>query len=203
MSLSPLTPTDSDNDNDNDTREPIDNAVLDTEPDEHSDLAPEAELQFEQVVDAQGTYMSLDDIGYRLAEVMNHSPFVAFTGIRFAYDNGEMIGRVEARSELVGNTNFNILHGGMSATILDTIGGLVGMFEIYKRHQGTFEEQTKKVKRLATVDLRVDYLAPGRGKAFIATAEVIRIGRKGCTTRMMLVNDEGKPIAHGIASYAF
>lgn len=198
MSLSPLTPTDSDND----TRQLVNNALLDTEPDEHSDLAPEAELRFDAARDL-GDEMSLAAIGQHLAEVMNHSPFVAFTGIRFAYENGEMIGRVEARSELVGNTNFNILHGGMSATILDTIGGLVGMFEIYKRHQGTFEEQTKKVKRLATVDLRIDYLAPGRGKAFIATAEVIRIGRKGCTTRMMLVNDEGKPIAHGIASYAF
>ena len=77
------------------------------------------------------------------------------------------------------------------------------MLEIYRRDQGTFEEQTKKIKRMATVDLRVDYLAPGRGHEFMVTAEVMRMGRKGCTTRMMLVNDEGKLIAHGIASYAF
>lgn len=175
------------------------------EPDfqEHSDLASESELQSEADHSQHDSQLNIDEIGERLAMVMNHSPFVAFTGLKFGYENGELLGRVALKPELIGNPNFQILHGGMTATILDTIGGLVGMFEIYKRGQGTFDEQTKKVKRLATVDLRIDYLAPGRGKQFIATAEVIRMGRKGCTTTMLLVNDEGKKIAHGIASYAF
>ncbi|BDE24908.1 hypothetical protein OCUAc20_34080 [Acinetobacter baumannii] len=56
---------------------------------------------------------------------------------------------------------------------------------------------------MATVDMRVDYLAPGRGKYFIARAEVLRLGRKGCTMRMTMVNDEDKAIAAGIASYAY
>lgn len=43
--------------------------------------------------------------------------------------------------------------------------------------------------------MRVDYLAPGRGKYFIARAEVLRLGRKGCTMRMTMVNDEDKQIA--------
>ena len=38
--------------------------------------------------------------------------------------------------------------------------------------------------------MRVDYLAPGRGKYFIARAETLRLGRKGCTMRMTMVNDE-------------
>lgn len=174
------------------------------EQDEHSDLVAENEMNLDGLnPDSQLTHIDIDEVGKKLALVMNQSPFVAFTGVTFNYENGEMVGQVSLKPELIGNPNFQILHGGMTATILDTIGGLVGMFEIYKRGQGTFEEQTKKVKRLATVDLRIDYLAPGRGKAFIATAEVIRMGRKGCTTTMLLVNDEGKKIAHGIASYAF
>lgn len=174
------------------------------EQDEHSDLAAENEMNLDGLnPDSQLTHIDIDEVGKKLALVMNQSPFVAFTGVTFNYENGEMVGQVSLKPELIGNPNFQILHGGMTATILDTIGGLVGMFEIYKRGQGTFEEQTKKVKRLATVDLRIDYLAPGRGKVFIATAEVIRMGRKGCTTTMLLVNDEGKKIAHGIASYAF
>ncbi|MEX7477870.1 hotdog domain-containing protein, partial [Acinetobacter baumannii] len=64
-------------------------------------------------------------------------------------------------------------------------------------------ETIKQVTRLATVDMRVDYLAPGRGKYFIARAEVLRLGRKGCTMRMTMVNDEDKQIAAGIASYAY
>lgn len=174
------------------------------EQDEHSDLVAENDMNLDGLnPDSQLTHIDIDEVGKKLALVMNQSPFVAFTGVTFNYENGEMVGQVSLKPELIGNPNFQILHGGMTATILDTIGGLVGMFEIYKRGQGTFEEQTKKVKRLATVDLRIDYLAPGRGKVFIATAEVIRMGRKGCTTTMLLVNDEGKKIAHGIASYAF
>ena len=78
------------------------------------------------------------------------------------------------------------------------------MGELYNRAEpDQMAETLKKVSRLATVDMRVDYLAPGRGKHFIATAEVLRMGRKGCTMRMNMVNDEGKPIATGIASYAY
>lgn len=78
------------------------------------------------------------------------------------------------------------------------------MGELYKRSNPDEPADTmKKVSRLATVDMRVDYLAPGRGKYFIARAETLRMGRKGCTMRMTMVNDEDKPIATAIASYAY
>lgn len=183
--------------------------------DEHSDLANERDLlQTEPSVAANikenrswvddVTYSpDLDELSEKLVMAFNHCPYIRHSGMKFYYEQGEMIGRVEANENLIGNVAFNILHGGVAATILDSIGGLVGMHEIYRRNQGTFAEQVKKVGRLATVDLRIDYLAPGRGKIFIATAEVIRMGRKGHTARMLLVNDTGTPIAVGIASYAF
>ena len=77
------------------------------------------------------------------------------------------------------------------------------MAEIYRRREGLIEEQRKKVARLATTDMRVDYLSPGRGEYFIATAEVMRLGRKGCTMRMDLHNNEGKAIAIATAVYAY
>ena len=105
---------------------------------------------------------------------------------------------------LIGNVAFQILHGGVAATVLDSIGGIVAMGELYKKAEpDTIADTIKKVSRLATVDMRVDYLAPGRGKYFIARAETLRLGRKGCTMRMTMVNDEGKSIATAIASYAY
>jgi acyl-coenzyme A thioesterase PaaI-like protein len=78
------------------------------------------------------------------------------------------------------------------------------MEHLYRRSTPeTLTETIKQVSRLAPVDMRVDYLAPGRGKYFIARAEVLRLGRKGCTMRMTMVNDEDKAIAAGIASYAY
>ena len=85
-----------------------------------------------------------------------------------------------------------------------SVGGIVAMGELYKKAEPeTIAETIKKVSRLATVDMRVDYLAPGRGKYFIARAETLRLGRKGCTMRMTMVNDEDKAIATAIASYAY
>ncbi len=178
--------------------------------DEHSDLVNETLLnssQTDNLAEIADGFVSkkpsLEEIAERLVEVFNRSPYIAHSGMTFYYENGEMVGKIQLNQNLIGNVAFQILHGGVAATILDSIGGLVGMFEIYRRNQGTFDEQTRKVSRLATVDLRIDYLAPGRGKEFIATAEVIRMGRKGHTARMLLTNQEGKPIAVGIASYAF
>lgn len=99
---------------------------------------------------------------------------------------------------------FQILHGGVAATLLDSIGGIVAMGELYKRAPAEqLADTIKKVSRLATVDMRVDYLAPGRGQHFIARAETLRLGRKGCTMRMTMINDENKAIATAIASYAY
>ena len=118
--------------------------------------------------------------------------------------DGEIEGYIEMQPYLIGNVAFQILHGGVAATLLDSIGGIVAMAELYK-HAGADElpETLKKVSRLATVDMRVDYLSPGRGQHFIAKAETLRLGRKGCTMRMTMVNDEGKAIATAIASYAY
>ncbi len=113
-------------------------------------------------------------------------------------------GYIEMQPELIGNVAFQILHGGVAATMLDSIGGVVAMEQLY-RHATPEDlpDTIKKVSRLATVDMRVDYLAPGRGKYFIARAETLRLGRKGCTMRMTMVNNDDKPIATAIASYAF
>ncbi len=113
-------------------------------------------------------------------------------------------GYIDMQGELIGNMAFQILHGGVAATMLDSIGGVVAMEQLYRRASPEdLPDTIKKVSRLATVDMRVDYLSPGRGKYFIARAETLRLGRKGCTMRMTMVNDEEKPIATAIASYAF
>ncbi len=55
--------------------------------------------------------------------------------------------------------------------------------------------------RLGTIDLRVDYLRPGIGRHFTASAEVVRLGGRVGSVLMRLVNDEDLLIATGAASY--
>lgn len=140
----------------------------------------------------------------QLCDAFNASPFYQYCGMQMRVVDGQIEAYVEMQKDLIGNVAFQILHGGVAATILDSIGGITAMGELYKKAgPEEMEETSKKVSRLATVDMRVDYLAPGRGKYFTARAETLRLGRKGCTMRMTLINDEAKPIATAIASYAY
>ena len=152
---------------------------------------------------SEALFEDFDQVLQTLCETFSASPFMQHLGMQFNVVNGEIQGLIEMTPELIGNTHFRILHGGATAAVLDSMGGIAAMAEIYRRREGLIEEQRKKVARLATTDMRVDYLSPGRGSYFIATAEVMRLGRKGCTMRMDLHNNEGKAIAIATAVYAY
>jgi len=152
---------------------------------------------------SEALFEDFDQVLQTLCETFSASPFMQHLGMQFNVVNGEIQGLIDMTPDLIGNTHFRILHGGATAAVLDSIGGIAAMAEIYRRREGLIEEQRKKVARLATTDMRVDYLSPGRGEYFIATAEVMRLGRKGCTMRMDLHNNEGKAIAIATAVYAY
>ena len=152
---------------------------------------------------SEALFDDFDQVLQTLCETFSASPFMQHLGMQFNVVNGEIQGLIDMTPDLIGNTHFRILHGGATAAVLDSIGGIAAMAEIYRRREGLIEEQRKKVARLATTDMRVDYLSPGRGEYFIATAEVMRLGRKGCTMRMDLHNNEGKAIAIATAVYAY
>ncbi len=151
-----------------------------------------------------GTKVDLSVVLSQLVQVFNGSPYLAHNQMIMRVVDDQIEGYIEMKPNLIGNISFQILHGGVAATLLDSIGGIVAMGELYRLAEpDQMAETLKKVSRLATVDMRVDYLSPGRGQFFIAKAEVLRMGRKGCTMRMSMLNDEGKAIAVGIASYAY
>lgn len=62
---------------------------------------------------------NLDEIGEQLAEIMSHSPFLALTNTRFTFDKTEQkfTAKTMMSKELVGNASYQILHGGVSATV--------------------------------------------------------------------------------------
>lgn len=148
--------------------------------------------------------IKIDVMLQQLCRAFNTSPFFHHLNMKMVLQDQDIKCVVDMDASLIGNVAFQILHGGVAATLLDSIGGIVAMGELYRRaDKDHIAETVKKVTRLATVDMRIDYIAPGRGKQFIGSAEVLRMGRKGCTTRMNMHNDEGKLIATGIASYAY
>ena len=100
----------------------------------------------------------------QLCKSFNACPFFKYSGMEMRVVDDQIEAYVEMKPELVGNLAFQILHGGVAATILDSIGGIVAMEQLYRHSTPeNLPDTIKKVSRLATVDMRVDYLAPGRG----------------------------------------
>ncbi|TWC32432.1 uncharacterized protein (TIGR00369 family) [Pseudomonas sp. SJZ079] len=106
------------------------------------------------------------------------------------------------KDELIGNFMHGILHGGVISSILDVAGGAMALIGAFERHQhlsGT--ERITRLSKLGTIDLRVDYLRPGRGKHFIASAVLLRSGNKVAVVRSELHSDDGTLVAVGTGTY--
>lgn len=111
--------------------------------------------------------------------------------------------KLTIRNDFIGNLVYRTLHGGLIAAMLDTTGGAAVFFHVYKKVKGKPRDfQVKKISKNATVDLRVDYLLPGTGKEFLATARILRAGNKFVVTRMELHSDQNALIAAGTATYS-
>ncbi|MBU1564011.1 MAG: thioesterase family protein, partial [Proteobacteria bacterium] len=98
--------------------------------------------------------------------------------------------RIDMREELVGNFIREILHGGVISSVLDVAGGLVASVELLKNLEGLeMEELGKRMAKIGTIDLRVDFLRPGKGIYFVATGTILRKGSKVAVVRTELCND--------------
>jgi uncharacterized protein (TIGR00369 family) len=70
------------------------------------------------------------------------------------------------RPEYIGDASRPALHGGVISTLIDTCGG----FAVWT--QLSIED------RVSTIDLRVDYLAPGAPEPLFAEGTVVRVGNR-------------------------
>ena len=106
------------------------------------------------------------------------------------------------RPELVGHFLYGRLHGGVISATLDAMGGLALMVAIGEKHCDENTDQIlQRFAKMGTIDIRVDYLRPGVGKSFTASAEVTRLGGRIGSTQMRLFNDQGALIATAAAAY--
>jgi uncharacterized protein (TIGR00369 family) len=104
--------------------------------------------------------------------------------------------------QLIGNPLQNILHGGVIASVLDVAGGMMAVSSALGRLNNVAPaELVTRLGKMSTIDIRTDYLRPGRGAQFIATARVIRAGNKVAVCRMELHNEQGVHIALGTGTY--
>ena len=141
----------------------------------------------------------LKEIGLQV----RYPPFFEFLGLTIeTMDTDNIYIKLAMRDELCGYPGDEVLHGGVIAAMIDIIGGTVVAWKLLKETKGqSLQEQAKRFRNMSTVDLRVDYLRPGKGKIFTATASVLRTGKKLAVTRMELHNEEKRLIAVGTGTY--
>lgn len=135
----------------------------------------------------------------KLREIFEqHIPFNRVLGLRMeSMDAKAPRLRFDMRPELVGNPTRGILHGGVISSVLDVVGGAALCIALIEK------SDARKVEfpNIGTIDLRVDYLRPGRGRHFIATGRVVRMGSRIAVVHMELENDAAGLIATGSAAY--
>ncbi len=110
--------------------------------------------------------------------------------------------RFDMRPELVGHYLYGRLHGGVISATLDAMGGLAVTAGIGEKHpHETAEQIMNRFAKVGTIDLRIDFLRPGLGTCFYASATVVRLGGRVGTTQMRLENERGVLIATGAGAY--
>ena len=118
------------------------------------------------------------------------------------YDSGDASVRFDMAPELIGNSAAGILHGGVTASVIDLTGGLSALISCVKSNEGSpIEIIEQKLSSTATIDMRVDYLRPGKGIFFQCKSRIIRAGSRIVVSKIDLFNDKKVRIATGTATY--
>jgi len=98
---------------------------------------------------------------------------------------------VPFRKELVGDFRNNRWHGGIIATVMDSVGGVIGATRF-----------TSLEDKISTIDLRVDYLRGAEPEAIMVEGKIIRFGNRILVARMKAFQNDTL-IAEGKGVYNF
>ena len=148
--------------------------------------------------------MQKEEMFQQLADYWNNNmPFNQLLGLQIVkFDAHKSEVRFAWQDKLIGNPTQKILHGGVTASALDLAGGTVAAANILEQLvEVTPDIVQQALSKMGTIDLRTDYLRPGRGEQFIVTARIIRSGNKVAVARMEMHNESGEHIAFGTGTY--
>ena len=133
-------------------------------------------------------------------------PFNQLVGLQlFLDDSGSYAVRFSNDDNLTGNPLFKTLHGGMIATAMDVAGALPVLKTLVDRQiaqgKNIADLGLKTLARAFTIDLKVDYLRPGKGKHFICRGTLRHLAIQIAFTDMELYNERDVLIARATGTY--
>jgi uncharacterized protein (TIGR00369 family) len=125
-----------------------------------------------------------------LRAMAEFSPFNRLLGIKGEWiEKGRAVLLLPVREDFVGDPRRPALHGGVLSALIDTAGGAAAWSALAEGES------------VSTVDLRVDYLEPGKLAGTLrAEAELMRKGNRVCHVRVAVTQD-GILVAEGRGVY--
>lgn len=120
-------------------------------------------------------------------------PFNKFLGVKALHIGGDGVTlELPFRDEFIGDPMRPALHGGVMSTIADVVGGIAVWCKVQDARA-----------RVSTIDMRIDYLRPGRLEAVRAEGRVVRLGNRVGVTDMRVFHpsDAEHTIATGKGVY--
>ena len=118
-------------------------------------------------------------------------PFNRFLGLKlesFNMENGDVTTRLDMRPEYLGNARRAMPHGGLISFLIDATAGASAALSL---------DDHTLIERVATIDMRVDYLKPARGEILLTSSEVMRSGRRLINIRSEICDELGTLVALG------
>lgn len=120
-------------------------------------------------------------------------PFNKHLGMKVArYEPGKVRLELAFREEFIGDPMRRALHGGVLASLADAAGGMA-----------VWSQASDANARVSTIDMRIDYLRPGKPEAVCVDATVLRQGNRVGVTEMRVFHPsaESETIASGKGVY--
>lgn len=133
----------------------------------------------------------------KLLDGFEQNPFHKNLGLAFSVNEDlSVIAKMSKQPHLMGNVRKRMLHGGAIAGLFDSVGGVLCAVNIVDRLKNSEPKaRTRKLSRLCTVDLKLDYLRPARAEEYWVHGEIVKFGASIIVVNMALYDERNNKIA--------
>jgi acyl-coenzyme A thioesterase PaaI-like protein len=139
-----------------------------------------------------------------LKETFESIPFNQTLGLTLqSLSENEVVFTFKLNDRLLGNPYQKILHGGAICGAIDATGGAASTVGAYMNMfmRDASPEEFKRLEKIGTVGLHIDFLRPGVGETFTCKGMLNRAGSKIVSISMELRNEKDVLIAIGGGSF--
>jgi uncharacterized protein (TIGR00369 family) len=120
--------------------------------------------------------------------MFEYMPFNQEVGIQITHaEDGHAEGRIDLEDRHSSSPLTRVAHGGVTYALADTVGGAAVISAV--------EDITP------TIDMRIDYLAPGTGDVMLGEADCTRVGESVATVDVVITDGDGQRLATARGTY--